>query len=339
MNKTVSLPKHLITFGVPGVIMLIMIWLARSVWFNTNPEALSIGITFDLLLTAPLAYYLLIRKTDVPNITVIPFIIVEVVIGTLILPTEHQYYLGLVKRWVLPVVELSVMGYVFYNVRKAILSFKKQQARVPDFFTALQDTCDKILPQSVVMPVVTEIAVFYYGLVCWKKRSPKENEFTYHQHSGTVVVLLVLLLLVAAETFIFHILLSLWSSTVAWVFTVLSIYSGVQLFGFLKSLSKRPYLIEGTQLKLRYGILSEAVIDLNNIQAIEISSQETKIDEETRRLSSLGPLESHNVIIRLKEKSIWYGLYGTKRKFRTLLLFVDEAENFRNSVKAAMATL
>ena len=337
MNKTIHLPRHLITFGVPSAIILTMVLLARSTWFDTNSEALSLGITVDLLLTVPLVYYLLIRTTNIPKTTVIPFLGLGVVVGTFILPLEHQYVLDLVKRWVLPVVELSVAGYVFYNVRKAILSFKKQKKQVPDFFTALKDTCYKILPPGVVMPVVTEIAVFYYGFVYWRKRSPQENEFTYYKHSGTVVLLLVLLLLVIAETFVLHILLSLWSNTIAWGLTILSIYSGVQLFGFLKSLSKRPYSLEENQLNLRYGILSEASIDVENIQGIEISSKEIEMDEETRQLSPLGPLESHNTVIRLKDESTLDGLYGTKRKFKTLLLFVDDPEKFKDAVEGAIA--
>ena len=318
--------------------ILLLALLARTMSYGSGHEALALGITFDLLFSVPLVYYLLIIDTNIPKTTVIPFLILGVVIGTFVLPVEHQHYLNLAKHWVLPVVELSVLGYVLYHVRETVLSFKKRKEREPDFFTALKDTCYRILPKRVVMPVVTEIAVFYYGFVCWKKREVRENEFTYHQQSGTIALLLVLLLLVVAETFVFHLLLSLWSNTAAWILTGLSVYSGVQLFGFLRSLSKRPHSIEGNQLKLRYGILSEAFIDLANIQNIELSSSETKTDEETRKLTPLGPLESHNVVIRLKEKSILHGLYGTKKPFRTLLLFVDEPERFKKAVDTGVST-
>ena len=165
MNRTLNFQKILIIFGVPILIIGMMVILAKSSIFYEYPKSLSTGITFDLLLTVPLIYFMLIRKTSIPKTTVVPFLIIGMVVCSVILPTQNQYYLDLFKTWILPVVELSIVSYVFYNVSKAVKRYKLKKNEKVDFFTALKNTCYEILPKGIVAPVVTEIAVFYYGFM------------------------------------------------------------------------------------------------------------------------------------------------------------------------------
>lgn len=336
MNKAINLQKSLIIFGVPLLIIGIMVFIAKSDIFSANSNTLSTAITFDLLLTAPLVYFLLIRKTSIPKISVVPLLIVGIVICSLILPEENQYYLNLFKTWVLPIVELSVLSIIIFNVRKAVKRYKLHKAESFDFFTTLKRTCYEILPRGVVVPFVTEIAVFFYGFVYWKKRKLKENEFTYHKDSGTVALLISIIVIIAIETVTVHALLAKWNVIAAWVLTFLSVYSGIQLFGFVKSMFKRPISIENNKLFLRYGIMTETTIDLANIDKIEISSKEIELNSETRKLSFLGELESHNVIIRLKKENTLIGLYGMKRKYKNLMLYVDKKNEFVNQIITAL---
>jgi len=101
-----------------------MIFIAKTSLFQLNSEKIAIGITFDLLLIIPLIYYLLIRKTNIPKMTIIPFLILGVVICSIILPQENQYYLSQFKTCVLPLIELSILSYVIYNVRKGLKHYK-----------------------------------------------------------------------------------------------------------------------------------------------------------------------------------------------------------------------
>ena len=313
-----------------------MVLIAKSPIFTNNPDSLAIGITFDLLLTVPFVYFLLIRKTNIPKTTVAPFLIFGIIICSIVLPSENQYYLNLFKTWVLPIVEISILSFVIYNVRKGIKRYNLNKTESFDFFTSLKNTCYEILPKEVVIPVVTEIAVFYYGFIYWKRRELKENEFSYHKDSGTIALLIAIIFIVAIETVVFHILLAKWSSIAAWILTFLSIYSGIQIFGFLKSMFKRPISIENDRLNLRYGIMTETTISLKDIDTVEISSKDIELNKETRKLSFLGELESHNIIIRLKNENKLIGLYGIKRKYRNLALHVDDKIEFKNRLNNAL---
>jgi len=336
MYKIINIQKNLIIFGIPLLIIGLMVFIAKSSFFLLSPDSLAIGITFDILLTVPFLYFLLIRKTTIPKITIIPFFIFGIIICSFILPSENQYYLNFFKTWALPMVELSVLSFVIYNVRKGIKKYNKKKHSSVDFFTTLKNTCYEILPKNVVIPVVTEIAVFYYGFLYWKKRDLKENEFSYHKESGTIPLLIAIIFIVGIETVTFHILLLKWSNIAAWILTFLSIYSAIQIFGFLKSMFKRPISIENNKLYLRYGIMNEATIELKEIAAIEISSKDIELNKETQKLSFLGALESHNVIIRLKNENTLIGLYGIKKKFKVLALHVDNKVEFQNQINNAL---
>jgi len=335
MNGTLNLSRNILNFGIPLSLLGILILLMKSPFLAGN-EPLVIGITADLLLTVPLIYFLLIRNSQIPKTTVIPVLIIGLLIGSFFLPKESQQYLIYFKTWILPFLELAVLVYVFYHVRKAVLQFKVNEKSTFDFFTSLKKTCHEILPKKVVMPVLTEIAVFYYGFIYWKRRELKANEFSYHKDSGTIALLMITILIVAIETAVVHVFLSKWSNVAAWILTFLSIYSGIQIFGFLKSMFKRPISIEKDLLCLRYGIMMETTININDIDSVEVSSKDIELDEETRKLSFLGDLESHNIIIHLKKENELVGLYGIRRKYKNLVLYVDDKTEFTNQISKAL---
>jgi len=335
MNRTILLNRNLINFGIPLTLLGTLILLMKSSFLDGN-DILNFAITADLLLTVPLVYFLLIRKSEIPKTTVVPVMIIGLVVGSYFLPQESQTYLGIFKTWALPVIEISILILIITKVRNAIKKYKTLKGSAPDFFDALKSTCYEILPKSVVIPVVTEIAVFYYGFINWEKRKLNKNEFSYHKDSGTIALLAAIIFIVAIETVVLHILLSKWSDIAAWILTFFSIYSGVQLFGFLKSMYKRPISIENGKLFLRYGIMNETIIDLKNIVSIEVSSKDIEQNKETRKLSILGDLESHNIIIRLKEDNMLTGLYGIKRKYKNLALHVDKKIEFTNRINNAL---
>ncbi|RZS92300.1 hypothetical protein [Aquimarina brevivitae] len=336
MSNPVNIQKNLVVFSIPLLLITALVVLVKSPLFTTNTSQLAIGVTADLLITIPLIYFLIIRKTSIPNTTVVPVLVLGMIICTVILPVQQQYYLDLFKTWVFPVIELSIVGYVLYNVNKAIKRFKITKNESIDFFTALKNTCYELLPKKAAMAVATEIAVFYYGFVIWKKRKLKENEYSYHKESETISLLLGILLIVAVETVVLHNLIAKWNDIIAWVVTFLSVYSGFQLFGTLKSIYHRPICIEKDKLLLRFGMMNETSIEISNIEKVEVSAKDITLDKETRKLSFLGSLSSHNIIIYLKEKNTLIGPYGIKKQYKTIALHVDQKQKFANHIETLL---
>lgn len=335
MNTTKT-HNYLIVFGTPLLLILSVILISRGLLFETNNNSLSIGITLDLLFTIPFFYFLLIRKKNIPKTTIIPFFVLGIWVASYSIPKEHQFLLNWIKTWVFPLVEIGVVIFVFHKVRQTLKQYKTNTKDKQDFFTALKQTCFDILPKRIATFLAMELAVFYYGFIVWKKRVLKENEFSYHKNSGTISLLVAFIFIIGVETYVIHILLLKWSAIAAWAASVLSMYSSIQIFGFLKSILKRPICIEEEQIQLRYGILSETTININEIESIEITSKDIELNTETRKLSPLGELESHNMLITLKNKNTLFGLYGTQKTYKKIAFYIDQKEKFKTTLDNIM---
>ncbi len=123
MNGIITLNRSLISFGIPLGLFVVLIFLMKSSVLSGN-DALNLAITADLLLTVPLIYFLLIRKTSIPKTTVIPVMVVGLLIGTIFLPKDGQTYLDLFKIWILPVVEISILTFIGIKVHAATKNIK-----------------------------------------------------------------------------------------------------------------------------------------------------------------------------------------------------------------------
>jgi hypothetical protein len=102
-------------------------------------------------------------------------------------------------------------------------------------------------------------------------------------------------------------------------------------------MSKRPFFIENNTIYLSYGIMTETIIPINNIDTIEILGiKDIELDKETKYLSLFGSLENPNLKIKLKEDQQLQGLYGTSKTYKTLLLHVDEKARFKKHIESLL---
>ena len=125
-TELVTRNSFLLVYGIPLLLILICVAIGLSSIPVTYPE-MAVGVTIDLTISAPLIYLLLIRKTDIPKITVIPFFTGGILIASYILPIEQQYSLGMIKLWLLPVVELVALFYIGSLVRKTVRKFRNKK--------------------------------------------------------------------------------------------------------------------------------------------------------------------------------------------------------------------
>ena len=323
-----TLTRKLLPFGLVFIAFLSLYFLASSAAFDTNSVKLSTLVTIDVILTIPLLYFLLIRKTNIPKLTTLPILFIGLVLASYIIPENQQTYLVLFKTYTLPVIELGVLGFIIYKLNSAIKLFKANKTEGADFYSILKKTCKDNLPNGIASLAVTEISVIYYGLIYWKKRELEANEFSYNKNSGTVGLFVVFIIIIAAETIGLHAWISKSYPVIAWILTILSIYTGFQILGFVKSIIKRPISIENKTLYLRYGIMKEAVIPLYEIDAVEMTSKDLNEASEIKKFSFLGDLEPHNLIIHFKTPQKVTSLYGKRSQVNGLALSIDDRERF-----------
>ena len=305
--------------------------IARSSLILIHPE-FATAITIDLTLTLPVAYLFFIRKSKISKLTAIGLFAFGVISASFILPAGNQNFLGWIKLFAFPALELGSLGYVGFIFYKSRKTFQSLNQKSGDALEILRETLIKEFPVvSAANALTFEIAVFYYAFISWKAKRG-ENTFTYHKKSGVIALLSVVIFIVAVETLIAHVLIALWSEIFAWILTVISVYFLFQLFAHLKAVLLRPLEVADDKIFLRYGIFGDAVIDLENIEEIENTSATFEKRKGTGKLALFDKLEQHNLKIVLKDEVILHGFYGIKTKVKTLYLFIDEIENFRTAI-------
>jgi len=322
-------------FGVLICLFSILYIITLTPFYKIEAATLTNAIVIDVAITIPLIYFLLIRKRNISKFTVIPVVVGGVLLASVIVPKENQMVLTFIISWIIPLIEIFVVGFLFLKVRKIIHHYSARKKAVPDFFSAFKMAATQVLPLKIANILAMEIGVLYYGFFHWKKRTLLPNEFSYHINTGTHILLYGMLLVIAAETIGLHFILSSWNATVAWVVTGLSVYSAFQVFGIARSLSKRPIAIENDTLRLNYGVLNEATIPMGTISAIEFSKRELDFDKQICRFSPFGLSEGHNIIVTSRCPITVNRFYGFKKQCTTLAFFVNDVERFKKLIREA----
>ena len=330
LRKLINVNSYLFVFGIPLTMIFSLILLSKSSVFQQYPSKFSLAIILDLLLVVPFVYFLLIRKKAIPKFTIITSFIIGMVVSSFILPLEEQEVLSLIKSVAIPVIELIILFFVITKTRKIIKNYKLENNINIDFYDAMSLAVKQVVPAKVASVLTTEIAVIYYCFISWKKRVLQENEFSYHDKSTSISVILGFILVILIETFTVHHLLSKWNIVVAWAFTYLSVYTCLQMIALLKSLSKRPIFIDeqNQQIILRYGIFSEAIIPFSQIKNIRVFEKDISEDTTVTVFSPLGKLEGVNMLIETHQELEFKSFYGFKKKYTSLVFFVDEKYQF-----------
>lgn len=313
--------------GLPAFLFL---GLAAMTFYEPLPDPLAIAITADLVVTVPLLYWLLIYPTQIPKTTVIPVLFIGVLIGTFTLPQEQQYYLTLVKTWVLPVLELLVLGTILYKVHQARKWYQANPQR--DFYMRLLRVTQNLFPAKISFFMAAELSIPYYCWAILQKHPLAAHEFSYHKKSGSIALLWVLMLILMVETIALHFLLLLWSPIAAWIATLLSLYTCLQIGSLMGSMKKRPIVVQGQNLWLKYGTLGNAQVSLDKIK--NVCDYSLNLDmKDAIRWSPLGEMERPNVCLEFKEPIEITMIFGQQKQCKQLVLFVDKKEAFKAALK------
>ena len=329
--------KLFFTYGLPLAVISLSVYLSLAGYVREYPE-LAIGITYDLMLTSPLLFYILIRKTKVPKITVVLFLVIGFMLAIFLVPSHQQFHLHLITAYLLPAIELVFLFYNFYHIYRIIKALKNSPDRSNDFYFIIRESVIKTMGNVWVAKIfATEIAMFYYAVGTWKRAERPKGSFTSFKENGVTALLGVIIFIITFETAIVHLLVFRWSETTAWILTAVSMYLVIQIFAHLRALKRRFIRINDHELLLKYGLFGDMQIHLNDILSVELTSNEVYVaGQKVEKLAFLGDLESHNVAIHFKKKQRLEKPYGFTVSCDIVLLHVDQRLEFVGQLNELM---
>ncbi len=326
-------PNYLLAIGLPLFIFCACFIITLSSKFKLNEALLSNAVLIDLLITAPLVYLWTIRKTTVSKLTVTRVFIAGLFVAGLILNTHNNGLLDVLKKWVSPIIEAWV---IFFIGRKFYVANKqaKQSDNSIDFLTHCRMLMfDVIGNEKAGNIIASEIAVLYYAFISTKDKTVNySNKFSSYKENGILLILGTFLCIFLIETTGVHFLLRMWNSNAAWVITVLSFYTCMQLYAHMKAVKARPIQLTADAINIHNGLAGDALIIYNNIEKIELNNKQPNSANAIKIALIIG-LENHNCIIYLKQPIQVTKVFGIKKQADTILFFVDQPKLFMASVQ------
>ena len=271
--------------------------------------------TFDLTLTIPLAYYLIVvRGGHARPITVAPVFVIGVAIAARLIPHGQQSFVQQL-RFVAAPLELVTLGLIAHR----LMAMRSVPGGDP--LARITAACRQIFGRSPVGTLVAfELTTLYYSLFAWRKKTPAEG-WTVHERSGWGAIVGAFMIVIAGEGVCMHFLLAIWFPRGAWIWTALDLYGALWLIGDYHALRLRRTLLGDDALELRYGLRATATIPYANIAAVEPRSGEWRKRKGTLKMA-IG--DAPRTIIRLREPMTVQSIAGMRRTIDAVAILPDD---------------
>lgn len=298
--------------------------------YGASPEKFTLPLIGDLLITAPLAYWLVARTQKVSFYSVARIALIGLLIATFLLTGRARTVVLEWRRWLAPIAEIGVIGYIVWRFVGANRKEKESGGPKPDFlFTTRQVLTELTGSVRAANILASEVAVFHYVFARGEVR-PADNTTTFSnfRKSGIFMVLYAFLGIFLIETLGMHFLLSIWSRAAAWTITVLSIYSCLQLLGHIRAMRARPVRLDEHALVIRHGLMGgDVTIPYDLISSVALAGRIAPKDNHLK-VALIKGMEKHTIELRTISRVRVIRAFGILKDTDHLLLCVDEPAAF-----------
>ena len=177
--------------------------------------------------------------------------------------------------------------------------------------------------------------MFYYAVSSWRKQALSPNEYSNYKESGNIPLAGAFLGVILVETLAFHILLVYFGQdTLAWIFTLTSLYTGLIIFSHIRALVKRPTVLTDKELHLKNGLIADIKIRLKDIESIELTMASLQIPGQ--KIGHLGfnkESANHSIAMYFKSPQTIEKIYGFTESCDVLLFHLDRKHEFVEKIQ------
>jgi hypothetical protein len=253
------------------------------------------------------------------------------------LPASYHFYVNLEKK-ILLLLEIVLVAFVLFRFRLVAQNFRLAKTHNVFFGDILAESLVRTFwNYSVFAVLCTEFCAIYYAFFGWFQKFRNEDfkgiAFSYHRKSGYGAIHGILSLVLLVETVGLHVIVAHWSTVIAWIFTILSIYTFLWLIGDYHAIRLQPVLLEERTLYFRIGFRWRGRISLNEIDDVKFVEEFRSKPKGYLRASILSP----RVVVCLKSPVRIYGVLGIKRDAKFIALSIDDREKFRSEISKRLA--
>lgn len=315
--------------------------IAASPLLAEAPRLVAGAVTFDLLITVPLLYwFLVVRRTRVPALTVVPLVAIGAAAAYLILPARYHGWLALAAMLAPALAETVVLVVAVVRTRGMIRRMRAAP-RTADRFDTFRDALAETIGSRVVAnAIASEIELVWYALFSWRsgpRVAEGELAFTNDRRTGAAGLLFGLAVASVMEIPVVHVLIAQESETAAWVLTIASAYTLLWMLGFARALRLRPVTLGADAMRLRVGLVWDVAIPYATIASVDDAPRQP-IDRAAPGYLHAAFAGTPQTVLVMNDAADAHGLYGwRKRGVRRIGVYVDDPAAFRRELRARVA--
>jgi len=297
--------------------------------YRAAPTVIAPALLADLALGLPALGYLFLVRTGRRHPSIlIPLGLLGLFLGRWWIPAEHLGVpLGL--DVLAAALEGTLLVVLVLRLRAIRSAFRAARPRVPYPADALRHAFREVLGERLGAVLFSEAAVLWHAVAGWRSGSGPEapgRAFPGHRRNAYPAVLGALLMAIVVETGAVHLLVALWSEPVAWVLTIVSVYSVLWLLGDFNAARSMPSVLTDRTLHLRAGLRWSADIPRAGIVAIhDTPPTETAVD--------LAMWGTPDFWLETREPVLARGPFGLDRRARFVGVAVDDPAALRKAVE------
>ena len=304
--------------------------ISQSPHWTRHPEALAVGLLFDLTLTAAAILWLSgAMGSDRRWKTVAALFALGLTFAALTFPpnavtdSDGFYVISIACRLALVVAALHGMMKAARQRQALIL------AGHPPYDASVRVLQDTLHLGRAAPAVASELLVVELALTGWRQSAPQgTNVFTVYKEGGAQAINLVLGVLVVIETVVLHLIVAPYSDSIAWFLTATSLYTLIWLIGDTQALRLRPVIVTADRVEINVGMRWRASVPKAHIKAVHTGEGPAS---KTHRNLSRPMFET--VYLEFTTPVQLEGLFGIRRQARSIGLSIDEPSAFIEAVK------
>lgn len=288
----------------PAVIAIV--WCgALGAWHATRLPIVACAAAFDLTVTAGVAAYLLgVRGRWLAAVVAAGALAAKLALGRVLV--------------VVAALELATLAVVIVRVRRARRAWRA--AREDRLRAALA----AVLPALAAEIVATEATVLGHAIFGWRRRT--SPAFAVHRASGWPLIAGVFAALTLVEAPCVHlVLVAVGAPTAAWIATALALYSALWLVGDAHALRHGGIALDGDGIAIALGVRWRGRIAYGAVARVMRGAEPAELDVA---------IGGANVVIELHEPVELVGLFGRRRRVRSLAVELDDPDAFALALAA-----
>lgn len=306
-------------------IWIVGLMLLRSSALQQAPDLIHFAVTFDLCITVPALYYLLVVRTGTaPPLTIVPLFLVSVLATRIVIPAEYRTFASQLELLVIPA-ELLLVAVIATKVRSAVIASTGRD----DIVYRIQEAAIHLAGDNRIARIAsTEIAILYLGILGWRQKEPAARgvaSSTSYRSEGWGSVVACIMILLVAEMIAVHLFIQQWSHSVAWFVTAIEVWGLLWILGDYQALRLRPLVVTDRNIEMRFGFRWSATISRTAVASVEmLPSADAEALREHPTYLRFSHIEEPNHLIRLTRPFVFEGLFGIRREVDLIGVRLDD---------------